>query len=246
MAEINIYNKKVAFYTGCFTNYYYPEVGEATVKVLQKHGIEIIVPDQVCCALPMIAKGNIKGAYKNIQYNTDVLGGLVSDGYVITATCSSCSLMIKRDYPLLLGNDAAKLVSENLFHITEYLLRLHEEGLLNTDDFYPVKKSVYYHTPCHLRAQGVENPTVKLLELIPGITIKHIGNECCGMGGAYGYEKKNFKLAKEIAARLYSEMKNNPTDLAVTDCGGCKLQMEAGTDIEVVHPIILLRQACGL
>ncbi len=153
--------------------------------------------------------------------------------------------MIKRNYPLLLGSGKARLVSENIFHITEYLLLLHDRGMLNTD-FRSTPQTVFYHTPCHLRAQEIDNPTVKMLQLIPGITVKHINNECCGMGGAYGYEKANYKLSKEIANKLYSEIRETPTDRIVTDCGGCKLQIEAGIGVKVDHPIILLQEAYNL
>lgn len=242
MPEDLIGNKKVAFYTGCFANYYYPEVGKATIKVLRKNGIDVFVPDQKCCGLPMIAKGNAQGAYKNMEYNTRMFSHLVSDGYAIITTCSSCGLMIKRDYPLFLGSEKAKLVSENIFHITEYLLRLQQEGQLNTD-FQHIPQTVFYHIPCHLTAQGIGNVTIKMLRLVAGITIKKISNECCGIGGAYGYEKVNYELSKNIASKLYSEIRETPTDRIVTDCGGCKLQMEAGTDRKVDHPIILFEEA---
>jgi len=193
----------------------------------------------------MVAKGNIKGAHKNMAYNTKVLSRLVSDGYAVIATCSSCSLFLKQDYPRLLGTEEAKQLSQNLYHISEYLLKLHEIGLLNTD-FQPIPQTVFYHTPCHLRAQEIDSPTVKMLQLIPGISIQKISEECCGMGGAYGYEKVNFELSKDIASKLYSEIKENPTDRIVTDCGGCRLQMEAGTDQKVDHPVILVKEAYGL
>jgi len=94
-----------------------------------------------------------------------------------------------------------------------------------------------------LSAQEINRPTVKLLQLIPGITIKHISEGCCGMGGAYGYEKVNYKLSKDIASKLYSEIRESPTDRIVTDCGGCKLQIEAGTGVKVDHPMILVQEA---
>ncbi len=246
MAEDLIGNKKVAYYSGCFANYYSPEVGEAMVKVLRKNGIEVMVPDQICCGLPMMAKGNTKGAYENMEHNTRVFGQAVSDGYALITTCSSCSLFIKRDYPLwMMGSEMAKQVSQNLYHFSEYLLLLHNRGELNTD-FHPIPQTVFYHTPCHLTAQEIGDVTVKLLQLIPGITIKHVSTECCGMGGAYGYEKVNYRLAKEIAGKLYSEIKENPADRIVTDCGGCKLQIEAGTGLKVDHPVILIKEAYGL
>jgi glycerol-3-phosphate dehydrogenase subunit C len=94
-----------------------------------------------------------------------------------------------------------------------------------------------------MRAQGIGNPSVKMLELIPGTTVKYVSEECCGMGGAYGYEKKNFELSKDIAGKLYNDVKDNPCDRIVTDCGGCKLQIQAGTGTNVEHPLILLQEA---
>jgi glycerol-3-phosphate dehydrogenase subunit C len=245
MSEDLIISKKVAFYTGCFTNYYYPETGKATIKVLRKNGIQVVVPKQVCCGLPMIAKGNTKRALANMKYNTDILSRLISDGFMVVTTCSSCGLMIKRDYPLFLKSEKAKQLAANLYQITEYLLLLHRRDGLNTD-FKNIQQTVFYHTPCHMRAQGIGNPTVKILELIPGTTVKHIGEECCGMGGAYGYEKKNFELSKKIANKLYDDLKETPCDRIVTDCGGCKLQIQAGTGVIVEHPMILLQEAYGL
>ena len=245
MPDDLISNKKVAFYTGCFTNYYYPEAGKATIKVLRKNGIEVVVPKQVCCGLPMMAKGNTKRALESMEYNADVLGQLISDGFAVVTTCSSCGLMIKRDYPLFLKSEKAKQVAGNLYQITEYLLLLHSRGKLNTD-FKNISQTVFYHTPCHMRAQGIGNPTVELLKLIPGTTVKHISEECCGMGGAYGYEKKNFELSKKIASKLYSDLKETPCDRVVTDCGGCKLQIQAGSGVTVEHPMVLLQEAYGL
>jgi len=245
MVDDLIVNKKVAYYSGCFANYYYPQVGQATVEVFYKNGIEVVVPDQVCCALPMVAKGNIKGAYKNMAYNIKVLSRLVSDGYALVTTCSSCALFLKQDYPRLMGIEAAKQVSQNLYHVTEYLLKLHEGGLLNTD-FRPMPQTVFYHTPCHLRAMQINSPTVKLLQLIPGISVVKISEECCGQSGAYGYEKVNYELSKNIARKLYQEIEENPSDRIVDDCGGCRLQIESGTGRKVDHPIILIKEAYGL
>lgn len=245
MVDYVIARKRVAYYSGCFANYYYPQVGKATVEVLHKNGIEVVVPDQVCCGLPMMAKGNMKGAYNNMESNTKVLNRLVSGGYVIVTTCSSCGLFLKQGYPGLLGSEAAKQVSQNLYHITEYLLKLNGIGQLNTD-FQLTSQSIFYHTPCHIRAQEFGSPTVNLLQLISGITIKKISEECCGMGGAYGYESVNYELSKDIANKLYTEIEENPTDRIVTDCGGCKLQIEVGTGRKVVHPIILIKEAYGL
>jgi glycerol-3-phosphate dehydrogenase subunit C len=54
------------------------------------------------------------------------------------------------------------------------------------------------------------------------------------------------KVLTPIASRLYSEIKENPTDRIVIDCGGCKLQIQAGTGLKVDHPINILQEAYDL
>lgn len=245
MHKNSVVPKKVAYYHGCFTNYYYPAVGQALVEVMKKAGIDVIVPEQVCCALPMVAKGNISGAYENMKFNLRSLSKALDNGYVPLSTCPSCSLMIKRDYPRFLKTQEATRIGQSFYHFSEYLLELHIIGELSMD-LQTSSKNIFYHTPCHLRAQQIGEPTVRLMQLIPGISIKHNSEVCCGMGGAYGFEKKNFDLSKNIAAKLYSEIGENPSDFIMTDCGGCKMQIEAGTSLKVHHPIIFFNQAYQL
>ncbi len=240
-----IVNKKVAYYSGCFANYYYPEVGEATMAVMEKNGVEVVVPSQVCCGLPIMAKGNLKDAATNMQHNTMSLYKLVFEGYAIIVTCSSCGLFLKRDTAHFLHTEEAQKVSDNLYHFSEYLLKLHDIGQLNTE-FRHKEQTIFFHTPCHLRAQQIGNPSVKLLVMIPGTIVKKVSENCCGMGGAYGYEKTNFALSKDIAAKLYQDMRENPVDRYVTDCGGCRLQIQANTKLPVDHTVIVLREAYGI
>ena len=245
MEDKLIGSNKVAYFSGCFANYYTPEVGIAAVQILRKNGLEVVVPKQECCGLPMMAKGNSKGARKSIENNIAELHKAISQGYAAVTTCSSCSLMVKHDYPIIAAGPQAEEVANNFYHISEYLMLLHEAGLLNTE-LKPLRQTIYYHMPCHLRAQEIGNPTVALLQLIPQTTVTCVSDICCGMGGAYGYEKANYRLSKEIAAKLYADIADNPADRIVTDCGGCKLQIENGTGRKVEHPVIIFKEAYGI
>ena len=238
-----IANKKAAFFTGCFINYYYPAAAEAMVAVLRNSGVEVIVPEQVCCGLPMIAKGNVRGARKNIARNAGEFAAALAEGRSIITACSSCTLFLKRHYKLL-GDEQAARVSDSTYHFSEYLLGLHHIGQLNTQ-FHHLPLTVFYKTPCHLRTAGIGQSTVELLKLIPGITITYVSDVCCGMGGAYGFEKTNRTMALRIGERMFNELTENPADRVVTDCGGCKLQIEYGTGSTAAHPVILVREAYG-
>ncbi|MGB9920741.1 MAG: heterodisulfide reductase-related iron-sulfur binding cluster [Moorellales bacterium] len=240
--------RKVAFYAGCFVNYYEPEIGKATVRVLEHNGVEIVLPPQVCCALPMVSKGNIGGAQRHMESNVASLSQALAEGCeYIVATCSSCSLMIKRSYPHFVPSEAARLVAEKTLHLSEYLNLLAEAGELKLD-LRAMPETVFYHLPCHLRAQGPEvvNKSVDLLRLIPELAVAKIAGNCCGMGGTYGFEKRNFRLSRSISAKVVGDVKATPTDRVVTDCGLCKLQIETGAGVKVIHPVELLQEAYGL
>ena len=89
-----ITNKQVALFNGCFTNYYYPEVGRVMVKVLEYGEVELIVPDRACCGRPMIAKGNSKGSDNAIAKNVKTRNQVISDGCIILTTCSALSIIM--------------------------------------------------------------------------------------------------------------------------------------------------------
>ena len=92
-----------------------------------------------------------------------------------------------------------------------------------------------------MTAWSLRTPSIYWVRLIPEITIKHISQTCCGMGGAYGFDKSNYKRALEIRSKLVGEIHENFADRIVTDCGGCKLQIEAGCGLAIEHPIMLLQ-----
>ena len=84
---------------------------------------------------------------------------------------------------------------------------------------------------------------MKLLQLIPGLTIVKANVNCCGMGGSYGMKQVNFTRSSAIAGKVWAEAMASGADMAVTECGGCGLQIEAGTGMKVVHPLVLLSRA---
>ncbi|OGP64052.1 MAG: hypothetical protein A3K22_04175 [Deltaproteobacteria bacterium RBG_16_42_7] len=63
------------------------------------------------------------------------------------------------------------------------------------------------------------------------------------MSGSYGMKEINYERSVEIGQKVWNEVKSIEVDIAVTECGGCGLQIKAGTGIRVVHPLVLLNDA---
>jgi glycerol-3-phosphate dehydrogenase subunit C len=235
-------SEKVVYFHGCFTNYYNPDVGKALVSILKKNDIEIIVPEQKCCGMPMMANGAMEGAKKNFNFNIDHLAEAAAPGYPILTNCPSCNMMLKREGLPFFDSEKARFVSEHLIDAGEYLYNLHLQGRLNTN-FREMPLKVFYHNACHFKVQNILEKPIALLKLIPGLEIVGVNTNCCGMGGSYGMKKINHKRSVEIAQKLWDGIKATDAEVAATECGGCGLQISAGTGMRVVHPLVLLNDA---
>ncbi|MHA2029147.1 MAG: FAD-linked oxidase C-terminal domain-containing protein, partial [Candidatus Kariarchaeaceae archaeon] len=108
--------RKVAYFAGCSANMTSPNIGKSLVKVLEASNIEVVVPNQKCCGLPMYAYGNVKRAKKYINYSIEQFMPYVKQGYDILVTCSSCGLSLKEEWKDILGSDETILISDATYH----------------------------------------------------------------------------------------------------------------------------------
>ena len=238
-------HRKVAYFAGCFANYYQPDLARAVVKVLKKSEMQVAAPPHECCGMPMIANKNMRGFRRNAERNIRTLASFVNEGWEVVTSCPSCALMLKREYPSFCGQTEAGLVSKHVYYIDEYLVRLGREGKLGRDVL-RINQSVLCHIPCHLKVQDEGRSTLELLRTMPGLTVAAANATCCGMGGYHGYRKAYSKLSMEIGWKLFEDIKKAGADRVVTGCAACAMQIEHGTGITAMHPVQLLEMAYGL
>ena len=241
-----IVTKKVAYFAGCFARFHDPEgEAEATVKVLEANGVEVVVPDQRCCGIALVTMGAERAILDDARRNVATLFPLVERGFTIVASAPSCGLALIEDYPRLLGTDEARRVSAMTLDVHQYLWKLHERGELRTD-FRPTPMTVVYHQACHAVAQGIDEEPVRLLRLVPGVEVRPIDDSCCGIAGTYGMRAENYDQAQAIGEPLFTEIKRAAPDAVLTGCGTCNIQIANGLKRPVVHPMAILRRAYGL
>ncbi|MDX1523978.1 MAG: anaerobic glycerol-3-phosphate dehydrogenase subunit C, partial [Anaerolineae bacterium] len=97
--------KKVVYFHGCSCNYYEPFMGKTTIAVLEHNGYEVIVPEQICCGLPMLSNAEFESARQNAYHNIQSLVDYARAGYKIVGTSTSCTLSLKSDYLHILDID---------------------------------------------------------------------------------------------------------------------------------------------
>ncbi|MBI3399738.1 MAG: (Fe-S)-binding protein, partial [Deltaproteobacteria bacterium] len=95
---------RIGFFAGCLINYMLPNIGEASLKVLEKAGASIVVPlDQHCCGMPALGNGDIETAKSLALKNLEVFEKYELD--YITTACATCGDGLKRRFKELLGDE---------------------------------------------------------------------------------------------------------------------------------------------
>ena len=237
----------VVYFHGCGTNYYEPVLGEIVVAVLEHNGFRVIVPQQDCCGLPLQSNGNFPAARTYVRRLVDRLVPHARAGLPIVSNSTSCGLMLKREAHEILGieDEDLKLVSESMYDLCEFLLRLHDRGALRTD-FGSLPLTVPYHAPCQQRGHGIGKPALDLLALVPDLDMIELDVDCCGIAGTYGLKKEKYEIAMAVGKRLFADITATGSDLAACDSETCRWQIAHGTGVTAVHPIELLYRAYGL
>jgi glycerol-3-phosphate dehydrogenase subunit C len=235
---------RVALFVTCSLNYNAPEVARAAVAVLEKNGCEVVVPGQRCCGMPYLESGDVDSAKECRLRNVDAFLPFVQAGYSVVVPGPTCSLMLKKEYPVLGSEDGAAALARATFDLCEYLMRRHAEGRL-TLDFARRPGKILYQVPCHLKVQDIGFKSRDLLGLIPGAEVETV-EACTGHDGTWSMKTEYFPVSMEIGRPVFEKVKASRCDAVATDCPLAGVQIRQGTGRTTKHPIQILADAYGL
>jgi Fe-S oxidoreductase len=236
--------RRVALFATCTVDYNDPATGRAAVRVLERNGVDVSLPEQRCCGMPYLDGGAVAECKALVRTNVTSLAAAVREGREIVVPGPTCSYMLKREYPWLEDSEDARLVAAHTRDIFEYLHGLHTAGGLDTGFTRPLGE-VTYHVPCHLRAQNIGTKSADVLRLVPGTTVTAI-ERCSAVDGTWGFKKEYYELSLKVARPLFDAMSAPGVATTATDCPLAALQIEQGTGRAPRHPIQLLADAYGL
>ncbi len=238
-------DKKVAYFHGCYANYNTPEVGRALVRTFEHFGYELVVPEQRCSGTPMFANGMLGDARRAADVNVSSMADLVAEGYDAVASCTSCSMSLRQEYPELFDFEGVEEVASHTFEAVEYL-RIHEDirgEVREADVSGELAADFAYHAPCHARNQGLDRQAVELFRELEDVGIEDVGDSCSGISGTYGWKAEKYEKSMAIGAEMFEHMETAEGETGMTECPTCAMQMEHGTGYEVRHPLELLEAA---
>lgn len=235
---------RVGYWVSCGYNYMLPEVGEATLAVLEEAGAAVEVLPNACCGLPVRGYGDREGARALARRNIELLGDL-SRFDAVVSECGSCSGHLK-EYPELLADDPefsvrARRLADSVRSFSEWLVAagLASAELVMDGPVFAVGGGsgseleplvVTFHEPCHLgaRYQGVVRQPRDLLRGLPGVEFRELpeADSCCGAAGSYNVLHP--ETAGAILARKMERVAATGADVLVTECPSCMLQLSLG------------------
>ena len=237
--------KKVAFFYGCFINFYRPDIGRKIIQLLTSFNIDVVLPPQWCCGLPAMGNGNLALARSFAEKNAASLSNYIDAGYEVVYTCTSCGLCLLHDYPGILEIPQGRKIAENSYDLYEYIVKLIDEGHIDPQ-FREVRRKLAYHIPCHLRALGIGYPATKIMAIIPGLEYKILDDTCCGLNGSYGFKKTNESTAVQLGNRAVSLIRKTGAETIVADCGSCRMQLSGLSGLTALDPVEIVSESLGI
>ena len=243
---------RAALFIGCLIDQIFPQVGLAVLKVMDHHGVTLVIPSgQACCGMPALSGGDSRTFHHLLAHNLKLFDPDDFD-YLITA-CATCTATIKKNWPLMakeLSPKQQERVSRLAAKTRDISQFLAEAGLLEQTP--PPQAAdalaVTYHDPCHLKKSlGVSAQPRQALAQSPGYHLVEMpeADWCCGLGGSFNLE--HYDLSKEIGQRKLANIERTACRVVATSCPACMLQItdalsQAGKDIQVRHVIELYAQ----
>jgi FAD/FMN-containing dehydrogenase/Fe-S oxidoreductase len=229
--------RRVLLWPDCSNNYFHPDVAHAGVRVLEAAGCSVIVPrDRLCCGRPLYDHGMLTAARRRLGEILESLRAEIEAGTPIIGLEPSCVSVFRDELLRFFPDDplALKLSQQALF-LTEFLVKtgsVPAGGLLGR---------AIVHPHCHERASLCLDDDIAVLKAT-GLDLTVLDAGCCGMAGAFGFERSHFEVSRTVGERvlLPAVRAAAPETYIVTNGFSCREQIAQLTGRRVWHVAELL------
>lgn len=229
---------KVALFVTCLVDMFWPNVGKATVELLEHLGCEVEFPEsQVCCGQPAYNSGYVAEAREAAK---NMIRAFEHAEYVVTPS-GSCASMFA-EYPQLFAGDGhwgerARALAKKTYELTRFIVEVKNV----TDVGARLSGTGTYHSSCHMsRLLGVQDPPFILLEQVEGLKMESLSNSenCCGFGGTFSVKMGPIS-EQMVDEKVNSVLKTGADYLIGADCG-CLMNIggrmeRLGKTVKVMH-----------
>ena len=231
--------RRVIVWPDTFTNFFHPEIGAATVELLEAAGYEPVVPSgHLCCGRPLYDFGMLDLAKRYLGKILSSLDEEIRRGTPVVGIEPSCLAVFRDELEGLFPNDEnATRLRKQSFMLSEFLER---EGWEPP----PLARRVLVQKHCHHHAIVGYGAEQKLLGAM-GLDLQLPETGCCGMAGSFGFESSHYDVSKACGERmLFPAIDSQPDGtLLLADGFSCREQIRQGTGRQALHFAQLVRMA---
>src|SRR6185369_9185217 len=176
----------------------------------------VIRPEQVCCGMPNLDGGDVEAMKAKVKANVATLLPHVRAGHKIVVPSPTCGYTIKKEWPQYLATAETREVAAATVDLMQFLDALRRAKTLKTD-FKKGLGNVAYHAACHLRAQTIAYPGMRILGAIPDTDVR-IVEQCSAVDGTWGMKAEYYELGRKYAQKLKRGIDDQENGLVVSDC----------------------------
>jgi FAD/FMN-containing dehydrogenase/Fe-S oxidoreductase len=236
---------EVCLYVDEFTNHNDLDAGIATARLLTGLGYRITVTCNAASARTYISKGFLRKAKKLIIKNIKTFSPLVSEERPLVGIEPSAILGFRDEFPDLAGDELrpeALRLASHTYTLEEFIAREFSAGRIRREMFTDAPVEVLVHVHCQEKAVTTSAPVLAALGIPKNYKVREIPSGCCGMAGAFGYEKEHFDLSQKVGELvLFPEVrKASDTTIIVVSGTSCRHQVKDGTGRKTLHPAEVL------
>ncbi|MFI3297213.1 MAG: FAD-binding protein [bacterium] len=246
--EIKNAKATVYLFADEFTNYMDAEIGISFIKLLNKLGYNVIIPNHVDSGRAQMSKGLLKRARLRANANVELLHNIVDNNSPLVGIEPSTILSFRDEYPDLVDDrlkERALALSKNVLLYDEFIVREIEKGNINQEQFTDEVMKIKLHGHCHQKSLASVEPSKVMLSLPKNYQVEIIPSGCCGMAGSFGHEKEHYELSMQIGeTTLFPEIRKTDSEYIISAPGtSCREQIFYGTARRAYHPIEILYKA---
>ena len=226
-------SKRVLLWMDTFNNYFHPHIAQAATEVLEDAGFTVKVPQtNLCCGRPLYDYGMLDTAQKWLGHILDNLRVPISEGMPLIVLEPSCCAVFRDELTNLMPNDQdAQRLRKQTFTLGEFICRFAPD--------YPrrqLRRNAIVQAHCHQKGVlGVTAEGAVLKRL--GLNYELLDAGCCGMAGAFGFEKEHYEISVKCGERiLLPRVRETGNDtLIIVDGFSCHEQIRQLSGRETLH-----------
>ena len=232
---------RVILWPDTFNNYLHPETAKAAVEVLEAAGYHVEIPEQsLCCGRPLYDHGMLATAKWLLRQILETLAPQIAEGVPIVGLEPSCVAVFRDELLNFFPNDEnAGRLSKQTFLLSEFLAT-------KVPDFHPPKlhRKALVHGHCHQKAIMRMKADEEVLKKL-GLDFEILDSGCCGMAGAFGFEKEHYDVSIKCGERvLLPAVRSAASDTLIIANGfSCQEQIAQTTERRALHLAQVIQMA---